>query len=294
MKKLLIIMCLFAITFKLNAQLKNVKHVVLIGCDGFGAYAVADAKMPNLKRLMETGSWSLKARCVLPSSSAVNWASMLMGAGPTEHGYTEWNSKVPEIPSAVTTKYGIFPSVFSVIRDQKPSARTAVIYSWGGIGPLIEKEAINTVVPGNDGDDFCVDTTVSIIKHDKPLFTFIHLSEPDGVGHNIGHRTPAYYQELEKVDVRIGKIIQAVKEAGIEKETIIMVSSDHGGINKGHGGKSMDEIQIPWVISGPHVKKGHEIKDAIITYDTAATIAWILGLKTPQSWRGKPVREGFN
>jgi predicted AlkP superfamily pyrophosphatase or phosphodiesterase len=294
MKKSIIALCLLCLALQVSAQIKNVKHIILIGCDGFGAYAVPDAKMPVLKKLMETGSWSLKARCVLPSSSADNWASMLMGAGPTEHGYTEWNSKVPEIPSATTTKYGIFPTIFSVIRDQKPAAKTAVIYSWGGIGPLVEKDAITFVVPGGDaGDDFCVDTAVRIIKKEKPFFTFIHVSEPDGVGHNIGHRTPAYYDTLQKVDVRIGKIVQAVKDAGIENETIIIVTADHGGINKGHGGKSLDEVQVPWVINGPGIKKDYEIKDVIITYDTAATIAWILGLKMPQSWRGRAVAESF-
>lgn len=131
MKKLIIAFCLFCFTMQLNAQVKKVKHIVLIGCDGFGAYSVPEAKMPNLRKLMETGAWSLKARSVLPSSSAVNWASMLMGAGPTEHGYTEWGSKTPEIPSATTTKYGLFPSIFSVIRDQKPNAKTAVIFKIG-------------------------------------------------------------------------------------------------------------------------------------------------------------------
>ena len=166
---------------QLNAQVKKVKHVVLIGCDGFGAYAVPDAKMPNLKKLMETGSWSLKARSVLPSSSAVNWASMLMGAGPTEHGFTEWGSKTPEIPSATTTKYGLFPSIFSVIRDQKNNAKTAVIYSWPGIGPLVEKDAINIVVPGNDNDDFCADTAATIIKKENlisPLSILTSLTIP--------------------------------------------------------------------------------------------------------------------
>ncbi|TKC08835.1 alkaline phosphatase [Pedobacter frigoris] len=293
MKTSMIALCILCLTLQLNAQVKKVKHVVLIGCDGFGAYAVPDAKMPNLKKLMETGSWTLKARSVLPSSSAVNWASMLMGAGPTEHGYTEWGSATPEIPSAVTTKYGLFPSIFSVIRDQKPSAKTAVVYSWGGIGPLIEKDAINIVVPGKDKDDFCADTAASIIRKEKPYFTFLHLDEPDHTGHGIGHRTPAYYKELENVDLRIGKILQAIKDAGIEKETIVILSADHGGTGKGHGGKSLDEVLIPWVINGPGVKSNHEIKDVIITYDTAATIAWILGLKTPQSWRGKAVADSF-
>ena len=52
------------------------KHVVLIGLDGWGAYSVNKAEMPNVKKLMEEGSYTLKKRSVLPSSSAVN------GSGP--------------------------------------------------------------------------------------------------------------------------------------------------------------------------------------------------------------------
>ncbi len=140
-KTALMLMSLF-ITLSVYAQKQKVKHVVLIGCDGFGAYALPEADMPNLKGLMKDGAWSLKARSVLPSSSAVNWASMIMGAGPTLHGYTEWNSAVPEIPSAEVTKEGIFPSVFSILKEQKPSAVTALIYSWQGIDPLVQKELL--------------------------------------------------------------------------------------------------------------------------------------------------------
>nr|WP_121270764.1 alkaline phosphatase [Pedobacter schmidteae] len=284
---------LLCISLSSLAQVKKIKHVVLIGCDGFGGYALQEANMPNLKNLMRNGSWTDKARCVLPSSSAVNWASLLMGAGPTEHGYTEWDSKIPEIPSVTKNSYGLFPTIFSVIREQKKTAKTAVIYSWGGIGYLFEKNAVNIVVNGKDKDDFCTDTTATIIRNEKPFFTFLHLDEPDGTGHSIGHRTPEYYKQLEQVDQRIGKIVQAVKDAGIQNETIILVTADHGGTGKGHGGKSLDEVQIPWIITGPGVRKNHELKDVIITYDTAATLAWIMGLQQPQSWRGRPVLEAF-
>lgn len=290
LKSTVLLLCLAVVA---QAQSKKIEHVILIGCDGFGGYALQEANMPNLKALMANGSWTDKARCVLPSSSAVNWASLLMGAGPTEHGYTEWNSKVPEIPSVTKTGYGLFPGIFSVVRDQKKTAKTAIIYSWNGIGHLFEKDAVNIVVDGKEKDDFCVDTAAAIIKNEKPYFTFLHLDEPDNTGHAIGHRTPAYYKQLELVDQRIGKIIKAVNDAGIADETIILVTADHGGTGKGHGGKSLDEVQIPWIISGPAVLKNHELKDVIITYDTAATLAWLMGLKAPQSWRGKPVLEAF-
>jgi predicted AlkP superfamily pyrophosphatase or phosphodiesterase len=291
-KSVLVLVSLF-ITLAVYAQQK-VKHVVLIGCDGFGAYALPEADMPNLKNLMKEGSWSLKARSVLPSSSAVNWASMIMGAGPTLHGYTEWNSAVPEIPSSDLTKEGMFPSVFSILKEQKPSATTALIYSWQGIDPLVQKGTTDIRIPAKDNDDFCTDSAVEVIKTKKPALTFVHLDQPDGVGHNIGHRTPAYYEELKKVDARIGKIVQAVKDAGIASETVIIVTADHGGKDKGHGGKSLDEVLIPWVVYGKGVKKGQELKNTIITYDTGATIAWLLGLKMPDSWRGIPVKQAFS
>lgn len=279
--------------FAAMAQPSKVKHVILIGCDGFGAYALPGAEMPQLKKLMQGGAWSLTARSVLPSSSAVNWASMLMGAGPTVHGYTEWNSAVPEIPSADTSRFGLFPSVFSLLKEQRPEAVSALIYSWQGINPLVEEAATTIRVPAKDNDDFCADTAAAIIRAQKPVLTFVHLDQPDGVGHKVGHRTPEYYQELKKVDARIGKIVKAVEDAGIAEESVIIITADHGGKGKGHGGKSLDEVQIPWVIYGRRVQKGQALKHPIITYDTAATIAWLLKLKTPESWRGLPVKEAF-
>ena len=295
MKKTVLFLLLCTVwVLQSKSQVKKVKHVVLFGIDGFCAYAVPDADMPVLKQLMSTGSWSLKARSVLPSSSAVNWASMLMGAGPTLHGYTEWDSKTPEIPSAATNEYGVFPGIFGLLKQQKTQYKSAVIYNWGGIGYLFEKKAVDIVVHDEEaGGDFFADTAAAIIKKEKPNLTFIHLSEPDGVGHNIGHRTPEYYEELKRVDRRIGTIVQSVKDAGIEKETIIIISADHGGKGKGHGGKSLDEVLIPWIMNGPKVRSGNEITDVIITYDTAATLAYIFGLKIPQAWRGIPVMSAF-
>ncbi|TXI34213.1 MAG: alkaline phosphatase [Niabella sp.] len=291
MKRITLLLIGACLAFNINAQKPIAKHVVLIGLDGFGAYALPEAEMPVLKKLMKEGAWSLKVRTVLPSSSAVNWASIIMGAGPTMHGYTEWNSVNPEIPSASVNSGGMFPSIFSLLKEQKPGAKSAVIFSWGGIDPLVQKETADIRINARDNDSFCVDTATAIIKNQKPVFTFIHLDQPDGVGHNIGHRTKEYYKELINVDARIGKIVKAVNEAGIANETIIIITSDHGGINKGHGGKSVDEVNVPWIAFGKGIAKNHELKSTMVTFDTAATIAWILGLKTPDSWRGIAIKE---
>ncbi|GHT41135.1 phosphodiesterase [Bacteroidia bacterium] len=293
MKKGLTLLCLGLVLCACGRQTSGVKHIVVIGCDGFGAYAYHKAEMPNLKRLAADGAWSVKVRTVLPSSSAVNWASILLGAGPTLHGYTEWNSRVPEIPSAAISQYGKFPSIYTLLKEQLPQSKTAVVYSWDGIEFLLETDIIDFVIPTHADEDLAADTAAIIIKREKPTFTFIHFDDVDHVGHHIGHDTPEYYAALTQFDARIGRVVQAVKDAGIESETVIMLVSDHGGVGKGHGEKSLLEVETPFVISGAGIKKGHEIEGVVIDYDFAATMAQIFNLQTPQAWRGKAIEEVF-
>lgn len=114
-----------------------------------------------------------------------------------------------------------------------------------------------------------------------------------GAGHNIGWGTTAYYKAIQQIDVRIGKILKAIKDAGIEDNTLVLVTADHGGIKTSHGGKSIQEMEIPWIICGKGIKKDKKLTQSIMTFDTAATIAFIFGLKTPQVWIGRPVTAAF-
>ena len=269
-----------------NAQ--KVKHVVLIGVDGMGAGYISPTEMPTLASLMTTGSYSLHARSVLPSSSADNWASMFMGASPELHGYTVWDSKTPEIPSRVLDQYGLFPSIFGILHEQQPKADIGVFYDWAGIGYLFPKQAVTTVGVGKD-DSEVVEQAVRYIKSNKPTLTLAYFDAPDGAGHSIGWGTSAYSDALKQTDQHIAQILAAIQDAGISGSTIVIISADHGGINKGHGGKTLKEMEIPWFIAGPRVKRGNEIKSSIMTYDTAATIAYLLHLKAPQVWIGRPV-----
>ena len=135
---------LFSFTYSCNAKGKDkAKHVVFIGLDGWGAYSLPKADMPNVKQLMENGAYTLKKRSALPSSSAINWASMFMGAGPELHGYTEWGSKTPELPSRVLNQHGIFPTVFQLLRDARPEAEIGCLYEWEGIKYLVDTLSLN-------------------------------------------------------------------------------------------------------------------------------------------------------
>lgn len=271
---------------------KKIEHVVLIGVDGFGAYAFEKTKVPNLRALMQEGSWTLQARTVLPSSSAPNWASMVMGAGPELHGYTTWGSKKPDLPARVLDEYGMFPSIYALLRKEKPKSEIGVIYEWDGIGYLFPKKAVDKD-QNCDGDIALTKAATSYIREKKPNFLFIHLHDVDSVGHNAGHGTPEYYAAIERTDTHIGSIIKSIEEAGIMDKTAIIFTADHGGINKGHGSISTQEMQIPWVIRGPGIRRNNEITQSIMTFDTAATIAAIFKLTPPQVWIGRPVAAAF-
>jgi predicted AlkP superfamily pyrophosphatase or phosphodiesterase len=288
-----LIFLVIALVSTSHAYSQKIKHVILIGSDGFGAYAFEKAKIPNLRAMMKEGSWSLEARTVLPSSSAANWASMVMGAGPELHGYTTWGSKKPDMPPRLVDDYGMFPSIYSQLRKEKPDSEIGVIYEWDGLGYLFPKAAVNKD-QNADGDIAVTHAATAYIKEKKPNFLFVHLHDVDSVGHQIGHGTPEYYAAIERTDTHIGTILKSIEDAGIAESTVVLFTADHGGINKGHGLITMNEMQIPWIIKGPGIKKDHELLQSIMTFDTAATIAELLKLKAPQVWIGRPVKEAMN
>lgn len=270
------------------------ERVVIIGCDGMSPDGIRKAETPHLDALTARGAHTLHARAVMPTSSSPNWASMIMGAGPEQHGVTsnDWRSNNFETAPTEKGPGGMFPTIFSVLRDQKPNAVIACFYDWGGFGRLLERDACDEI-KHTPGPDKTTARAVSYIKAAKPHFLFVHLDHVDHVGHAVGHGTPEYYKAVEAADSYIGEIVAALSDAGMLDETVIIVSSDHGGRGKGHGGATMAELEIPWIIAGPGVKRGHEIKLPVDTYDTAATAAFVLGVTPPQAWIARPVLEAF-
>ena len=88
-------------------------------------------------------------------------------------------------------------------------------------------------------------------------------------------------------------VMDAVKRAGLESDTAILVTADHGGQAKSHGGMSTAHVEIPWILAGPGVEKGRELKRPVDTFDTAATVVNLLGVKPHSCWIGKVVTEAL-
>ena len=266
------------------------KHIIHIGFDGLSAYSLNNnANMPNLRWLMSNGAYTTKCRSILPSSSACNWASTYMGAGSELHGYNTWGSKKPDLPSRVVTKNGTFPDIFFETRAAHPEAKLGFIYEWGGMRYLVDTLALDN----NTHTKALVGPTIEYIVNEKPKLLSVVFAEPDGVGHGKGWESKEYMDKLEVLDAQLGEIIAAIDQAGIMDETLIIVSADHGGVNTGHGGISMKEMETPLVLFGKGVKKGYEIDDSVMIYDIASTILSAQHIKQPQVWIGRPIWSAF-
>ena len=81
--------------------------------------------------------------------------------------------------------------------------------------------------------------------------------------------------------------------AGLDGETLFIISADHGGHGHNHDGKIPEDRLIPWIAWGPGIRAGHRIKADISTVDTAATALWVLGYPPPPGMVGRPVLEAF-
>ncbi len=273
----------------------GIEHVIVIGVDGLSPDGLRKAETPVIDDMIANGAVKWNVRTVLTTASSQNWASMIMGAGPEAHGVidNDWERDNHSLPPILAGEEGIFPTIFGQIREAKPQAEIGAVYNWSGFGRLFEKAAVNYDKKFKTEDSTTADF-VKYIREKKPVFGFVHLDHVDHAGHHDGHGTPAYYASVAKTDSLVGEVLKAIKDAGMEQKTLVIITADHGGIGKGHGGPTPEEGEIAMVLYGKGVKKGYKIQQEVYTYDLAATIAFVFNITPPYAWTGRPIKPAFD
>jgi arylsulfatase A-like enzyme len=209
---------------------------------------------------------------------------MLSGMTPVKHGIY-WNIDDPDLGKVKG------PTLFSVVHEAGLS--TAMV-----VGKL-KLEHLN--LPGSvDNFDYAgftdrqvVREAVTVIQTDMPDLLFIHLPDVDSAGHALGWMSPGQLLAVSLTDRLIGEIVAALEAQGYLSQTLLIITADHGGSGFKHGSDSPEDLTIPWLAVGPGVPAGVTLRSEIITYDTAATALYALGLPIPDSWDGRPVEEIF-
>ena len=266
-------------------------HVILIGLDGWGSWCMEQGECPFIREMMKEGCYTLDKRTVLPSSSGPNWGAMMNGT-PVEATGIISNNDTPDFKPLVLTEHNAQPTIFHQLKQARPDAETGVICEWGDFLNYSDPVCVDYKLKIDDPTgrpDAVVEESVKYIVEKKPVLCFIHIDALDHKGHAHGQGSAEYYEELPLVDARVRRIVEGIKAAGIYDDSIIMLTSDHGHSGTGHGGTTMLEMETPFVMWGKGVRKNHEITETVLQYDIAATVAKILNLEKPQSWRGIPM-----
>ncbi len=108
----------------------------------------------------------------------------------------------------------------------------------------------------------------------------------------------AYYASVAYMDKQVGKVLNALKEEGLEDNTIVIFTSDHGfhlGEHRFWMKVSLHEesVRVPMIIKVPG-KKPAICNSFVELIDLYPTIAELASLKTPKNLQGKSLTKTMN
>ncbi|MCX6327469.1 MAG: sulfatase-like hydrolase/transferase [Bacteroidia bacterium] len=102
-----------------------------------------------------------------------------------------------------------------------------------------------------------------------------------------------YHRLTESVDAQIGRVLNALKKAGLEENTIIVFTSDHGDMNGAHGlalkNVLFEECQrVPFIFVGKGIKQNYADKSTLVCngLDFLPTICDLVGIEYPKGLAG--------
>ena len=108
----------------------------------------------------------------------------------------------------------------------------------------------------------------------------------------------AYARLTERVDGEIGKVLAALRESGLEKDTLVLFTSDHGDMDAAHRLEQKDElyeeaVRVPLIVSWKGVTQAGLVdRDHLVStgLDLIPTMCDFAGVPVPASLKGRSVK----
>ena len=233
------------------------RHALVISIDGLGAswYMAppANLRIPNLRRLMQEGSYAEGVVGVYPSVTYPSHTTLVTGRLPREHGiYSNlssrqagqhpgdwfWFASAIKTPTLweearraglktaaaswpVTVGAAIdwnIPEYWDPARSEHLNLALLAKHSTPG---LVAEAAWNLDPPakGTPEDVLRVRFAAYLLKKYRPNLTLVHLVDLDGAEHTYGPASPETIAAVERADGYVGELLAAVKEAGLAEST---------------------------------------------------------------------------
>jgi len=245
------------------------KHVFIVSFDGGKPSVMHASKMPVTMAMANQGAVTWEAQTIFPSLTLPSHTSMLTGVGPDKHKVL-WND------DRANAEHVKVPTSFQAAKAR--GLKTAMFAGKSKFHHLNIPASLDKVfIPAYETPKMVAEAARYIVA-EKPNLCFIHFADSDVAGHKYGWGSPEQVKAFEDEDEALKKLQDAVTEAGIAADSVFILTSDHGGQGHSHGSNSPEDMTIPWIAYGKSVKPGTKITAPVVTYDSAATALWLLGV----------------
>jgi predicted AlkP superfamily pyrophosphatase or phosphodiesterase len=263
--------------------------VAVITVDGLRPDAITAEHAPSLTRLMTEGMSSAVGQTVMPSLTLPAHTSIFTGLVPQRHGIT-WNDDDTTIARPLEAV-----TVFDLLVGT--GIRSAVFAAKGKLRVLTRPNAPTYLYLPSGNDAWLSARVVEDVRQFyssgalKPRFVFIHLPDADFAGHEHGWMSAGYFAGVRKADEAFGKIWQVLREK-YGANLVIIVTADHGGLNRGHGDGSVQSMRVPLMFWGADVRQG-VMAGTVRVVDVAPTVLTLMRLGVPAGLDGRALTSPF-
>ena len=204
---------------------RAIQRVIILSLDGLRPDAIELAPMPNLLELMKTSAYSLTAQTTRPSATLPAHSSMLTGLCPSKHG-VDWNDYIPENGIAQGT------DLFDLTHAS--GMKNVMYVGKEKLQQVTDASNIDRFVFINDRDKVVMQNLLADFPQDFGVL-FIHFATTDDMGHVYGWLSPEQLSVVFRADEAIGSLLNELDARGLRDETLLIITSDHGGHGITHG-----------------------------------------------------------
>lgn len=237
-----------------------------------------------------SGKWHL---CFNVKDARTHGFEIVTGKVPGDHdggvtaGAVKFLSRPHERPFLLVAS---FLNPHNICEWSRRLAGRQQALNCGEIGPPPPLEQLpplpaNFAPPKNEPDGMALMRRAYQV--DSGLFPVAHYTEADWRTLRWG-----YYRMIEKVDAEIGKVLTALREAGLEDDTLIVLTSDHGDCAGAHrfNQKTVlydESARVPLIIAYKGKTAG-SISDKLVNtgIDLLPTMLEFAGLEAPKELPG--------
>ena len=174
----------------------------------------------------------------------------------------------------------------------KPFGRTALnvlkdagydVISVGKIYDIFDGEGI-TESNRSKSSVYGMEQTIEIAQRDFTGLCFVNLVDFDALW---GHRrnVTGYAQELERFDVKLGELLEVLKE-----DDLLIITADHGN-DPTYTGTDHTREKVPFLAYSSSMKEPKKLKEASTFAIIGATITDNFGLSMPEGTIGSSILE---